>query len=335
MYKPNSEMQSDTSLTPEESAAGKSKLYDLLSQLFISGPDETLVPLIAAVDELAHHFPADSDPSIWGAAHHNVFGLSIFPHESYFLDASGMLGGPLAETVAQRYGQLGYKPPRTVAAVDHLGVELGLMSFLCGAEADALRDGLIDVAERMKREQARFLADHLLRWIAPVTWAIYREGDPFYSAVASLVPVLAADHADAFAAVPREPLMLPAGPDLLDEKSTSLREIAAYLMTPAHSGLFLSRTTVSHIARALHLPRGFADRTQMLTNLFQAAAQYEQIPLLLASLKQTVEDASATYEQILAEQPLCSFAVRPWQEKLAQTQRMLTQIEEQTSVLHE
>lgn len=306
-----------------ETAIARSRLYALVGNVYQFGLTPELLPVVQAIEEFALTLSSEYAASEAAAAHQRIFGFALFAHESIFLDPSGMLGGPTAEKVATHYAELGYPSNSNAADGDHLGAELTLLAHLCGAEAEAWEDGEQAQAIRMQAAQCRFMQNHLLQWIAPCLWAIRQEGDPFYSAVAEVTWDLVSDHYTSIAKLPAWAIELPAPPTLLSDPKTSLRDIAEFLMTPCYSGLFLSRTAVGELGRALQLPRGFADRTTMLVNLMQSAAQYDGSLALLEQLIAKFEATSRWYNSCRHGSAKLDFALQPWIERTEATVNLL------------
>jgi len=306
-------------------ALARSRFYHLLSTLTLYGLTKDALPLVQAVDELAKYLPAEFDASDAGAEHQTLFGINVYSFESIFLDASGMLGGTVTEQVMADFASLGYKPSGSAAAVDHLGEELGLLAFLCGAEADAREDGAGAIERQIQRHLRTFMEAHLLRWLWPCALAVQHEADPFYAAVLELaVEFMSSHYAELVADNPiQTDFSLPDPPDLLADEKTGLKDICDYLATPIHSGLFLSRTAMVRFGREQKLPSGFGNRRQTLQNLFNSAAQYEGVNTLLSQFDTLcVEDESMLRKWAKAETAASSF-IAPWQSQLARTRRMI------------
>ena len=332
------QMNESPILSPHEMALARSNLYSLLSQLYLHGLTPDLLPFTREIPELAAQIPAAYVPAEAAAAHQTLFGLNVFPYESIFLDASGMLGGLMTDAVQQTYAGFGYTPDTAAASPDHLGVELGALAFLCGAEADAQQDGLAQTAQQMQEKQRRFLAQHLLRWLLPCAVTICRQKQPFFQMLTTLAVDLVASHyAELTTAkpaattqpsshTPSPPSNLPAPPAILDDEKTGLKDIATYLTTPRDSGLFLSRDDVGTLGRQQRLPRGFGGRVQMLVNVMRSAAQYDGLPTLLAALQAINHEASRTYATYYDTLPALIPFIEPWQARAATTADVLTQI---------
>jgi len=314
-----------------EAAQARHNAYRLFSRLYREGATAVLHPTIQQIPELAPALSTPFDADETAAAHHTLFRFNLFPFESIFLGSDGLLGGDITQGVVNHYQRSGFPVSGDDTSPDHVGIELAYLAFLSGAESDAWEDNLAPTAVRLQRHQSDFLQTHLLRWLPPLIVAIRQQGGPFFTAVADLTLSLVTDHYQTL----RNNLddtavhswQLPPAPDLLNDEKTGLKQIAAFLVTPVHSGLYLSRDDVGQLARRQELPRGFGDRQQLLLNLLRAAVQYEQLPHLLDALIRLVQTWQAGYRSMVG---LASFTA-VWQTKLTQTMDLLRQI--QTSVI--
>ncbi|MFN2106681.1 MAG: molecular chaperone [Candidatus Promineifilaceae bacterium] len=300
-------------MTPHELALARSRTYRLFGLLFLRGIDEQTRPTLPAVPELAQ-LAAGLEENEAAAEHYQLTAVSVFPYESIFLDPSGLLGGDVSERVSAIYAQNGFEPP---ADADHIGSELTFLSHLCAAEAQAWSHGENSAASLWHSRQQAFLAAHLLTWLPPLAAAVDLAGSAFYGRLANLTLELAADHLNMEAAH-RHPLALPAAPVLAGEDS-GLKDIARYLVTPPYSGLFLSRSAISDIARAHSLPRGFGDRAQLLTNLLRTAGQYDLAAAVTADLSALWTTWADIYRTQQNAHPDLTPWILPWQERVEQT----------------
>ena len=196
---------------------------------------------------------------------------------------------------------------------------------MTGAEADAWADGERETAERLRDEQRRFLHNHLLRWLPPLAAALQENDGGFYGAAGELTVAFTADHlADLGGDVLS--FVLPEPPAILEESKTGLREIARYLLTPPHSGIFLTLRDIGRIGRQARLPRGFGNREQTLVNLMRTAAQYDDWPTLPEALGGVLVRWEAQYAHMAAEWPALAPFVEPWQARREQTAALLTEL---------
>jgi TorA maturation chaperone TorD len=318
-------------------ALARGRAYSLFGRLFqhgltpeVSAPVQAIPELAAAVPGLNAAGGADFDSL--AADHYALFGLNVFPYESIFLDVESNLGGPVAGEVMAFYQQAGFQVFQSGENPDHIRLELGLLAFLSSAEAEAWGDGLEAVALRLRELQRRFLDVHLLPWLPGLTQAIRQQGAAFYTALADLTLELAGEHraglaGGASAASPG--FELPPAPDVLANEKTGLKEIASFLLSPAYSGMYLSREDISRLASRLGVPRGFGSREQMLTNLLRTAADYEGLPPLVEGLYSLAEDWTGFYKALSGDlRSLAPFAA-PWLERLHGTRALLTTLSAQ------
>lgn len=307
--------------------------YRLLSSLFLEGLTAVSLPTVQQIPQLADALPDDVNLDEAAASHQHLFGFNIFPYESIFLDPSGLLGGLATDAVLNSYSQAGFTPSPDSASPDHIGNELEMMAHLTGAEADAWEDDLPAIAENMQRLQREFLQSHLLRWLFPFVVSVRRQNDPFFTAVVELMFELVSDHVAALATQPLLATDLPIAPALLDDDKTSLRDIAEFIVTPPHSGVYVGRDDVGRLAREVELPRGFGGRDQMLLNLIRTAVQYKTIPALIGNLRAELAVWNGEYTAVSAQHPHLAPFVAPWQTHCQQTDRLLTDIAAQIETI--
>jgi TorA maturation chaperone TorD len=286
-------------LSPSQKALARSRTYAILGRLYRHGLDEETLPTIRAISQLAAALPDSFDVDEAAADHHHLFGFNVFPFQSIFLDPAGLLGGDISEQVLRFYREAGYgSGGESVENPDHIGQELGFLAFLSGAEAAAWQDNLAAAAGRMAALIGDFLDRHLLLWLSPLILAIRQQAHPFYTALADLTLDVLLDHRRDLDGSPTTFSSLPAAPKLLEDEKTSLRDIAAYLLSPPLSGIYLSRDDIGRLARKAGLPRGFGKRRDMLLNLLRSASQYDQFGQILALLQAVVTGWQEAYAEI-------------------------------------
>jgi putative dimethyl sulfoxide reductase chaperone len=310
-------------LAATEVALGRYHAYTLLGRLFLEGVTAETWPYVVQVLQLA---VAVREGRQGGAvvpeegAHYGLFGLHIFPYESFFLGERGLLGGAVTAAVQGRYAEAGFAAGGDTTPADHTGHELAFLAFLCRAEAEAGAEAQAVAGRR----QELFLAEHLLRWLSPLVVALQRQSHRFYAALANLTWDLVADHYRALNAAATPAFTLPAP---RTEPPNGLKEMANFLTTPAHSGLFLGREEVRLLARPLNLPTGFGGRRQMMQQLLEAAARYDSLSPLLHQLATLLDAWRDTYAQQSASDPHLAPFISPWQQRLEQTAQRLRQLD--------
>lgn len=313
-------------LGPGDLALARHLTYTLLGQLYLEGVTAVTLPTIQIIPSLAQTVktPFNADES--AAGHQTLFGFNVFPYESIFLDGSGLLGGAVTEGVQHSYQEAGFEVDAGSSSPDHIGHELALLAHLCGAEADAWQDNLAFRAEQMRQLQWDFLQEHLLRWLVPFVLAVKGQKRPFYTALAQLTLDFVYDHWQEISAPLRLENFLPDPPSLLNDEKTGLKEIAGYLTTPPYNGFYLSWDDVTQLARLHNIPRGFGDRTQMMTNLLRGAAQFETLPALLDELKAAAASWQEAYAAAANSMPALAPFLINWQERIGQTGQIVAKI---------
>jgi TorA maturation chaperone TorD len=304
-------------------ALARSRSYALFGRLFLSGPSPEVLAYVRAIPELAGTLPETINEDEVAADYQHLFGFNIFPHESIFLDPAGLLGGPVSESVLHSYTRVGYNAGVSSDNADHIGHELNCLAFLCGAEADAWEDDRPDAAGRMALLQVEFLDRHLLGWLPALVLAIRQQRQPFYSALADLLLDLVISHRSDPNQGPAGAFLLLEPPDLLADEQAGLRDIVAYLLTPAYSGIYLARDDIGRLARQQTLPRGFGGRRQMLQNLLRSAANYDMLELLLQDLSELIKGWETAYGDMATDPVLKPFA-GTWRTQAAGTLTMLS-----------
>lgn len=258
-------------------AIARGRAYALLGDLFRRGPKR--LDHLRSVAALTPHLPAACDDEAL-AAHHRVFGQELPPYEGVFLHERALLGGPRTSAVRIAMSEGGFTPDESDAEPDHVGTELAFLAHLCGAEADAWRDGLPTAAGRLQALQRAFLRLHLLRWLPPLVVAIEGVDPGLYAAAGRLALELAVDH---LGEAPQDP-PLAEPPDILSREKTGMRQIGDFLAVPLNTGALLTPTAIRGVGRAAGVPAGFGKRGMLLENLLQSAIRNGRLPALLAAL---------------------------------------------------
>jgi len=244
-----------------------------------------------------------------------------------------MMGGPSSAAVAEFYVRAGFDAATQNEAPDHIGIELALLASLCAAESQALENGQLTHAQRVRNVQRAFLDQHLLVWLPALVQAIRQQNAPFYATLAELTLELALDHrrdmGDASQALhlSSSPILSSiSASSLLEDPKTGLREIAAYLLVPASSGFYLSRDDIRRLSRQGKLPSGFGDRRVMLTNLMRSAITYDHFARLMRDLDELAEAWQAMYGDLSSALPTIAAM---WRVRLSETRTLLQTIKAQ------
>jgi putative dimethyl sulfoxide reductase chaperone len=328
----------ELALSAQETAQARSRIYTLCSRLFLHGPTPALEQAVMAVPELAAAYTPTVDPDQAAAGHQALFGFEIFPYQSIFLDPSGLLGGDESVRVQRSYTQCGFAPATSAESPDHIGHELACMAHLCTAESEALADERAAVVQQVRQLQLDLLQNHLLQWLPPLVLAIQRQQQPFYRALADLTLALVDHHltevqdghlsvvATRDTAEHAATALPQADPTWLEEHNTSLQDIAAWLLRPVYSGLFLSREDLGRLARRHQLPRGFGDRALLLVNLLRAAIKYQCLDPLLTDLHDLVTAEAVSYQRLATQLESSALWLASWHERTTATASLILQM---------
>lgn len=311
-------------MTPEQRAEARSRAYALLAGLWMEGLTADRLAVVRHTP-LAASLPEAADLDQLAAAHHHAWTLEVLPYAGVFLDTDATVGGA-AQRLLTDCRAAGFSPRTEATRADHLGITLAALSFLCGAEADALVDGKDEIAAQVVALQQALLRQHAVSWLPPLWAAAQRAVGGFWGAVMSLTAETLLDqYQGGQGGWPLEPV--PA--DLLDNPKTSLWRIAGLLATPAQSGVFLTREDLSRVGRAVGVPRGFGARQQMLANLLRNAAEYQELPALVAQLDAVWAERAAAYAALGEQHPVLSEQAGCWRQQAERTRQTLQRLAEQ------
>ena len=119
------------------------------------------------------------------------------PYEAVFRCPIDCNESELMLRVQDYYRKAGAQlPPGKRERLDHLGLELDLMHFMCKEESDLWADGFRDAAIEMQQLQRGFLKEHLLVWAPSFCDAALREPKiGFFHGVVAMLKAFLAEEA--------------------------------------------------------------------------------------------------------------------------------------------
>ncbi len=308
-------------VTPANTAQARSRAYALFARVLVAGPSPETVSLLRQLPTLSGYLPDDVSLDPCAAEHHRLFGLEVYPYAGVFTSDEALIG-QTATDLTQVYARAGFTPTLRDVSPDHLGVQFSFLSFLAGAEADALEDGVTDASAHLQGLQRSFLDQHLLMWLPPMLAAIRQQRSSVWTQLVELGAELASDQRQQLAG--DSAIVTPAAskvPDLTQE-GTSLDHIVSYLLAPKASGVMLSRGAIVALGRSDELPSGFGSRAVTLRNLIFSAAKYDAWPRLLHELVALVKVHATVYAE-LAKNAYMAPSAHWWQQRTAATITML------------
>ena len=261
-------------------ALNKSTL-SLLSRLWLAEPDAETLSRAAEAG-----LPSD-DPADLAAAWTDLFLLNVYPYGTAFTDISGELNGPAAAVASRRFEAAGYRPPELdgTGAPDHAGLCLGFLAHLA----------------EQGREDSAFLA-WTLDWLPVCALAVERQPfvHPFYRELAAATRkslfALASPGTDT-----PEDLAPVLEANSETEEEVGLSRVVRFLLAPAASGFFLSRSRLGALALEAGLRLPFGSRFDVARALFEAAGESGRIEPVLAALSREAEAWDAAYADLARE----------------------------------
>ncbi|MCL4544603.1 MAG: molecular chaperone TorD family protein [Chloroflexi bacterium] len=294
----------------------RASAYGLLSHLLRQEVDRPLLDVLRSDPALAASLPAGTLEEILvqlSAEYTHLFGISIFPYESVFVDGEVLLHTDSTATVQSFYQSCGFAPAPSwrLASPDHIAVELAFLQALSAAELDqsAVQASLPSRVLTIRQVEERFLREHVAAWLPSLTLSVRRcSRSQLYPMILDVAVELVLAHLTELlqgAEHPVAPLAPPpdeAGrlPSLTD---ASPEEVADFFTVPAYCGLFISRSDLMRIATSINVPLGFSGRRHSVRQLFEEAVSFEVLPSLLERLEVLLRDEQRTYTAWCAEYP--------------------------------
>ena len=192
--------------------------------------------------------------------HNDLFLFQLYPYASAFLGDDGRLGGEAQDRVAGFWRALGSDPP---AEPDHLGTLLGGYAWLVEAQSEA--NGRTVEAWRDARHA--FLWEHLLSWVLPFLTKLRQIAPPFYRGWADTLQAVLSRESALLGPPRRRPLALREAAHVPDPREANGDSFLSALLSPARSGLVLTRADLARAARDLGLGLRVGERAYILRSM--------------------------------------------------------------------
>ncbi len=103
------------------------------------------------------------------------------------------------------------------------------------------------------------------------------------------------------------------------------------LLSPARSGLYLSRNDITRLGQALELPVRFAERAFMLESLIGSAAERGDLGQVFGQLGRVARGQKRTYRAWQRRAPVLAPLWNSWLDKLGETASLLRELAEEHS----
>jgi TorA maturation chaperone TorD len=266
-------------------------------------PESAHQRILAALGLPGHADPAD---------HTELFVFQLVPYASVYLGPEGMLGGEAADRVAGFWRALRLAPP---PEPDHLASLLGLYATLGEAER-----GEPDAAHRLLWQQSRraLLWEHLLPWAVPYAHAVAAGNSMLYAAWGKLLAQALLAEAAGLAPPGTPPLHLRDVPRL-PEPGADPQLLVRAMLTPARSGLLLTRSDLARGASTLGLGLRAGERAFALRSLLD-----QDPPATLGFLAEETAGWAARHRQTEA---VLGQVGRHWRERAEATRALLLELQ--------
>ncbi len=274
------------SLSAHQTALARSRTYGWIAEVLLDGWTDRALEVARTLEWL--QLP-DGPEDVRAARHAAVLERGVPPYESVFTSEEGLLGGPVAASVREVYGRVGFSgtslAKRADIEPDHAGLQAAALGFLCAAESDARRDGRPEPElDRLRTAQRELVQPHLGRWVSLFAGAVARQGVAEITGVVELLESVVITHVDdvgtALGQTGEQPMPDVPMDALLDDERTGLKDVAAALTVPVRCGVWLSVADLQRIAERSELACGFGPRRKMLETLWFSAVDHERVPAL-------------------------------------------------------
>jgi TorA maturation chaperone TorD len=275
----------------------------LLSRLWLREPDTRALAECREIPSLALHA---GEPSVLAAAYADLFLLNVYPYGTAFTDPSGELNGAAAAQAARHYEEKGFRPRELfeVGAPDHVGLGLAFLEHL----------------ERRGERDAGF-SSSFSEWVPVACLAVEGEpsAHPFYRAVAEVTRQRLMKDIPELLPVPES--ASPAEEE--EEEEIGLSHVVRFLLSPARSGLFLSRAKVGQLARTAGMRLPFGSRFDVAHRFFESAGESGNVATVLNLLEKELTAWEAEYRAWTGPHPRWAPAAARWLARTAETRRRL------------
>jgi hypothetical protein len=243
------------------------------------------------------------------AAYTDVFALQLYPYASVYLGAEGMLGGDARDRVAGFWRALHRDPP---AEPDHLTALLGLYAAL-GEREHGEPDPAGRLMVRLGREA--LLWEHLASWLFPYLDKLRDVAPPFYRSWGALLAETLTAEIERAGPPAALPLHLRLAPPLPDPRVDGAEAFTSGLLSPARSGMVLTRADLVRAAHQLGLGLRVGERRFIL------AALLSQDPG--GTLEWLAEESRAWVSRNEAHQTITGRVAGFWAARAAATSALL------------
>ena len=224
---------------------------------------------------------------------HDLFSLNIFPYANLFLSRETIAGGEVGQELAEVYQHWHFRPDARDVTADHFGVQFSALEYQLLTAVEHWRHGDTVKSTSALQSINEFIQAILMPALIPFAAALSFRPESLAKNLCQILLTLTSElHRlgnPSNSARPLTQIALPAD-------DASLNVLILYLLSPAASGVWISKSEIRDIAGMLDLPCGFSTREDMLTNLFHSAGSYEQTAKLILALLEKFKNYQIFYE---------------------------------------
>lgn len=220
--------------------------------VFAEPPNENLVHIARA---LGFETPTEDEYT-------ETFLFQLYPYASVYLGAEGMLGGEARDRIAGFWRALNLTPP---VEPDHLSTLLGLYA------------NLYDEGQRTKDKEQKtkwfhvrkvLFWEHMASWLPVYLHKMKEDAPPVYLRWAELLERVLIEDANSLGQPEFISQHLLQDVSLLNPNEHGFEKFLSSLLSPASSGIILTRTDLQRAANELDLSLRIGERKFNLQTLF-------------------------------------------------------------------
>lgn len=239
--------------------------------VFAEPPNEDLTNIAKALG--FENIPTDDEYT-------ETFLFNLYPYASVYLGAEGMLGGEARDRIAGFWRALNLTPPNEP---DHLSTLLGLYENLC-EKADGARGRWSEGEKKHKSQKSKVKGqfhharkvlfwEHIASWLPVYLYKMKSITSPFYLLWSELLEKVLIEEANKLGQPETISQHLIADFTLQNPNEHGFEMFLSSLLSPASSGMILTKSDLGRAGQELNLSLRIAERKFVLQTLFSQDPQ--------------------------------------------------------------
>lgn len=247
-------------------------IFKRLGELFIGAPSFDFNKAINFLNIFDEHTTITNDEI--ASEHYSIFGMTVFPYGHYYLTETRNFAGDQESKLIRTYQQFNFDYNKNTFGMG--ATHLGTMLFF-----------LQHLQDKQQFHQMRyFISNDILSWYQVFINCINETDSKVFKKVANFTveslinnwkKLNGNQHLDEINFYTHYFNL----DEFLNNEKTSLKEISDFLITPALSGVLISRSLITKIATTLEVPVGFGERSLIMNDLIREANNYGVINKLI------------------------------------------------------